>query len=319
MTRLWHTIPAGFRSPLLLWIAAFLLFMVGESMFSGFFSYTHMGSIFRSASFIGLVAIGQTLVVVTGGIDLCVGPLVTLGNVFACLMLEGQDANNLWAFSIILLIGVVIGAVNGLGVAALGISPMVMTMAVGVVTTGITLIYSHGAPTGYASPLLRSIGVGYTAGIPNSVLIWFILSTLTILTLKWTTFGRSLFYIGANETAAAFSGIRTIAMKTMAYVISGVTAVLTGVIIAGYTSVAFINIGKDFTMTSITAVVIGGTAMSGGRGGYGGSLAGAVLICLIESILTIMNIHEAGKKIMNGIIILVLIVAYYHKSRTARA
>lgn len=319
MTRLWHTIPAGFRSPLLLWIAAFLLFMVGESMFSGFFSYTHMGSIFRSASFIGLVAIGQTLVVVTGGIDLCVGPLVTLGNVFACLMLEGQDANNLWAFSIILLIGVVIGAVNGLGVAALGISPMVMTMAVGVVTTGITLIYSHGAPTGYASPFLRSIGVGYTAGIPNSVLIWFILSTLTILTLKWTTFGRSLFYIGANETAAAFSGIRTIAMKTMAYVISGVTAVLTGVIIAGYTSVAFINIGKDFTMTSITAVVIGGTAMSGGRGGYGGSLAGAVLICLIESILTIMNIHEAGKKIMNGIIILVLIVAYYHKSRTARA
>lgn len=319
MTRLWHTIPAGFRSPLLLWIAAFLLFMVGESMFSGFFSYTHMGSIFRSASFIGLVAIGQTLVVVTGGIDLCVGPLVTLGNVFACLMLEGQDANNLWAFSTILLIGVVIGAVNGLGVAALGISPMVMTMAVGVVTTGITLIYSHGAPTGYASPLLRSIGVGYTAGIPNSVLIWFILSTLTILTLKWTTFGRSLFYIGANETAAAFSGIRTIAMKTMAYVISGVTAVLTGVIIAGYTSVAFINIGKDFTMTSITAVVIGGTAMSGGRGGYGGSLAGAVLICLIESILTIMNIHEAGKKIMNGIIILVLIVAYYHKSRTARA
>ena len=319
MISLWRRIPAGYRSTIFLWLAVLALFLIGEALFSGFFSRSHASSIFRSASFIGMVAIGQTLIVLTGGIDLSVGPLVSLGNVFACFMLEGKDENNLLAFSVIILIGAAVGLANGVGVSVLGISPMVMTMAMGVITTGITLIYSQGAPTGFASPFLRSIGTGYTVGVPNSVILWFGMSAVILLVLKRTTFGRGVYYIGANETAAVFAGLRRHSIKTATYVISGLTAALTGIIIAGYTATAFINTGKDSTMSSITAVVIGGTAMTGGKGGYGGTIAGAILICLIESILTMMDMREAGKKIMNGIVILILIALYYRKKKTEKA
>ncbi len=310
-----RSIPAGYWTVIILWAAVLGLFLVGENISSGFFSRSHAGAIFRSASFIGMAAIGQTLVVLTGGIDLSVGPLISLGNVFACLMMAGKDENNLWAVSIILLIGAAVGIANGFGVSILGISPMVMSLATGVITTGITLIYSKGAPTGNASPLLRTLGVGQFLGVPLVVYMWLLFSLVTLLFLRFTTPGQGIYYVGANQTAAVFSGLRAHTFRIVAFAISGLTAVWTGLTYAGYTSVAFVDIGKDFTMSSITAVVIGGTAMTGGKGGYAGTMAGAVLLCLIESILTILNMHESGKKIMNGLVIIILIAIYYRKGK----
>lgn len=303
-----------YRSVLLLWIAVLLLFLLGNFVSPGFFSVGHAGAIFRAAAFVGIAAIGQTLVVLTGGIDLTVGALISLGNVFACFLLDGQDANNYWVVPLIMLIGLVTGALNGLGVAILGISPMVMTLALGVVTQGVTLVYSKGAPSGNASPFLRSLGVGEFAGIPLPVFIWLAASAVTLLLLKKHIFGRGIYYVGANETSATFSGIRVNLVKTVAYAASGLTAVLTGVLYAGYTSTAFVNIGADFTMQSITAVVIGGTAMTGGKGGYGGTIAGAVLLCLVESIMTLLHMQQSGRKVMNGLIIIALIVFYYREA-----
>lgn len=308
-------IPANYLSTGILWLAVLGLFLAGEMVSAGFFSTAHAASIFRTASFIGMVAIGQTLVVLTGGIDLSVGSLISLGNVFACLMIAGQDENNLLAFTVIGLIGLAVGVANGVGVSALGISPMVMSLAMGVITTGVTLIYSKGAPTGNASPLLRSLGVGQLWGVPLSVYLWLGLSVAAVMFLKFTTLGQGIYYVGANPTAAVFAGLRARLVIIAAYAVSGVMAVLTGVTYAGYTSVAFVDIGKDFTMSSITAVVIGGTAMTGGRGGYVGTMAGAILLCLIESILTIMNMEEAGKRIINGVVIIVLIAIYYRRAR----
>ncbi len=158
-----------YRSLMLLWTAVFLLFALGDFVSRGFLSVSHAGAIFRAAAFVGIAAIGQTLVVLTGGIDLTVGALISLGNVFACFLLNGQDSNNFWVVPLLMAIGLVIGAANGLGVSVLGISPMVMTLATGVVTQGITLVYSKGAPSGNASPFLRSLGVGELAGIPLPV------------------------------------------------------------------------------------------------------------------------------------------------------
>ncbi len=312
-------IPAGYRAAIFLWVAVFLLFMLGEGISRGFFTPSHIGAISRSAAFIGIAAIGQTLVVLTGGIDLSVGALISLGNVFACLLLDGKDANNLWVIPLILLLGLAIGTANGLGVAVLGISPMVMTMAIGVVTTGITLIYSKGAPKGYASPFLRSLGVGNVGGVPIPVLVWLVLALLTLIILKLSVFGRSIYYVGANETSAVFTGVRVPLVKTAIYALSGLSAVFTGILYAGYTSTAFVDIGKDFTMQTITAVVIGGTAMTGGKGGYGGTIVGAVLFCLIESIMTLLRLPEAGRKIVNGLIIIALIMFYYRKSARSKA
>ena len=292
------------------------MFLLGEIVSHGFASPEHIGNILRTASFLGVVSMGQTLAILTAGIDLSVGPLITLGNVFICMFINGVNLNTFWAIPVILLLGVLFGASNGVGVTYLKISPLVMTLAVGSLVTGITLIFSQGAPKGLASPLLRFLGVGNVlSGLPVIVIIWAILSALCILFLRQTTFGRRIYYTGANERAAFLSGTRVHLVKIVVYAISGASATLTGALMAGYTQTAFLGIGNEYTMWSITAVVIGGTSLTGGKGGYRGTIAGAIILILLESLLTVMKIPEAGRRIANGLIILIMISIYFRQNR----
>jgi ribose transport system permease protein len=291
-----------------------LLFILGEVISDGFLEIQHVGAVLRTASFLGIVAIGQTLVILTGGIDLSIGPLITMGNVFICMFMNGLDQNNLVAFSAVLLLGLAFGLLNGLGVTLVRISPLVMTLATGSLVTGVTLIFSQGAPKGLASPFLRQIGVGFLFDlVPIIVAIWLVLSVFTILLLTSTTFGRKLIYAGANEKAAGLSGVNVSLVKTAAYAISGLTAVLAGIFMAGYTQTAFLGIGNEYIMWSITAVVIGGTSLTGGKGSYLGTIAGTILLVLLESILTLVRVPEAGRRIATGLIILIMITIYFRK------
>jgi len=297
---------------LILYFLIIGMFIFGETLTKGFLTPDHVYAILRTASFLGIVSIGQTMVILTGGIDLSVGPLITMGNVFACMLINGLDSNTFWAILVVVLLGMIFGCFSGLFVSYLSISPLVITLVTGSLVTGITLIFSHGAPKGLASPLLRFMGVGRLLNIfPMIIIIWIILSFLTILFLNFSVFGRKVYYIGANEKAAFLSGIKTKLLKTFIYSISGGTAALTGTLMAGYTQTAFLGIGNEYVMWSIATVVIGGTSITGGKGGYIGTIAGAVLFILLESILTIVNIPEAGRRIANGAIILILINIYY--------
>jgi ribose transport system permease protein len=268
----------------------------------------------RTASFLGIVSIGQTITILTGGIDLSVGPLITMGNVFTCMFINGVNVNTFWALPAIILLGALFGACNGVGVAYLKISPLVMTLATGSLVTGITLIFSHGAPKGLASPLLRFLGVGSILnGLPVIVIVWGLLSLLFILLLRTTVYGRKIYYIGANEKAAFLSGVKVKPIKALAYAVSGASAGLTGAFMAGYTHTAFLGIGNEYILWSITAVVIGGTSLTGGKGGYLGTIAGAIILVLLESILTVARMPEAGRRIANGIIILIMISIYFRQ------
>jgi ribose transport system permease protein len=299
-----------------LYVFIIVLFLIGRIISKDYLDPKHVGSILRTASFIGLVGIGQTLVILTGGIDISVGALVTMGNVFMCILQQGLDSNNLWSFVLIILLGMAVGTINGLGVSFLNIPPIVMTMAVGSLVTGFMLIISKGAPTGYASPLLHKIGVGYLFGsIPIVVIIWVILSIITLFLLSNSTYGRNLYLTGASNKVAHLSGVNVPIITTIAYALSGVLAVLAGALMAGYTLNAFLGIGDDYVMWSITAVVIGGTSLSGGKGGYIGTIAGAIILVLMESILTIVNVPDAGRQIINGLIILIMITIYFRKPR----
>lgn len=291
-----------------------VMFVFGEIVSSGFASYEHIGAVLRTASFLGIVSIGQTIAILTAGIDLSVGPLITMGNVFICMFINGVDANTFWALPAILVLGALFGACNGVGVAYLKISPLVMTLAIGSLVTGITLIFSQGAPKGLASPILRFLGVGSVLnGLPVIVIVWCLLSALFILLLRATVYGRKIYYLGANEKAAFLSGVRVNVIKTLAYALSGASAALTGALMAGYTQTAFLGIGDEYTLWSITAVVIGGTSLTGGKGGYWGTLAGAIILVLLESILTVIKMPEAGRKIANGVIILIMISIYFRQ------
>ncbi len=296
----------------LLFFLILILFIIGETLSKGFLARDHIYAILRTASFLGIVSIGQTIVILTGGIDLSVGPLITMGNVFSCMLINGLDSNTAWAVLAVILLGMIFGSFSGLFVSYLGISPLVITLVTGSLVTGVTLIFSHGAPKGLASPLLRFIGVGRLFNIfPVIIIIWIILSFLTILFLNFSVLGRKIYYIGANEKAAFMSGVKTKFIKTFVYAISGGAAALTGTLMAGYTQTAFLGIGNEYIMWSIATVVIGGTSITGGKGGYIGTIAGAILFILLESILTIVNIPEAGRQIANGAIILILINIYY--------
>ena len=298
----------------LLFLIVVLMFLFGEIVARGFLSLSHIGAILRTASFLGIVAIGQALIILTGGIDLSVGPLITMGNVFICMFMGGLDANNAWSLSAIILLGLAFGTVSGLGVAYLRISPLVMTLAVGSLVTGFTLIFSQGAPKGLASPFLREVGVGNLFGLfPTIVVIWAALSAIVIALLGRSVYGRKLYYTGANVKAATLSGIRVRLVKIIAYSLSGACAVLSGALMAGYTRTAFLGIGNEYTMWSIAAVVIGGTSLTGGKGGYVGTIAGGIILVLLESLLTVMNMPEAGRKIADGLIILIMITIYFRK------
>ena len=304
------------RLIIILFVLIVVMFTVGEFVSKGFLAYGHICDVLRSASFLGVVSIGQTIVILSGGFDLSVGPLVTMGNVFTCMLINGINSNTPWAMAVIILLGAGFGFISGLGVTYLKISSLVMTLAVGTLVTGITLLFSHGAPTGLASPILRYIGVGSLLGLfPVIILIWIILSGFFIFLLRATTFGRKIYYIGANEKAAFLSGIKVGFVKILAFTISGATAASTGAQMAGYTQDAFFGIGDNYILWSIAAVVIGGTSLAGGKGGYLGTVAGAIILVLLESLLTVMRIPEAGRRIANGLIILMLISIYFMGER----
>jgi ribose transport system permease protein len=304
------------RLIIILFLLIVAMFAVGEVVSRGFLAYGHICDVLRTASFLGVVSIGQTIVILSGGFDLSVGPLVTMGNVFTCMFINGINSNTPWAMALIILLGSAFGLVSGLGVTYLKISSLVMTLAVGTLVTGITLLFSHGAPTGLASPILRYIGVGSLLDVfPVIILIWIMLSAFFVFLLRSTTFGRKIYYIGANEKAAFLSGVRVNFVKILAFTISGATAASTGSLMAGYTQDAFFGIGDIYILWSIAAVVIGGTSLAGGKGGYLGTVAGAIILVLLESLLTVMRMPEAGRRIANGLIILILISIYFMGER----
>ena len=291
------------------------MLIIGDLVSPGFSSFGHVKDILRTASFVGICAIGQTMVILTGGIDLSIGALITMGQIYGCVFVNGSNANTGWAFLAVAAIGGLFGMINGSGVSVLKISPLVMTLATSSLVSGVTLISIQGAPRGVASPLLEKIGAGFCCGLPSIVWVWILLAIIVLLFLRKTVVGRKIYHLGMNVTAAKFTGIRTETLRTLVYAMSGMLSAVTGFLLAGNTSRAFLDSGKVYTMWSITAVVIGGTAMSGGSGGYAGTAAGAIIIIMLEGILTVIKMPESGRKIANGLIVLIMIMIYYRKKR----
>ena len=298
-----------------LYLGVIMLFVVGSILSPGFLKWSHVATILRQSAFLGLAAIGQTLVVLTAGIDLSIGALITAGNVLSAMIISGNQVMTFIAFLFVTVFGALIGAITGFGVAFLGISPLVMSLAVGAVVEGITLIISQGAPKGNASPLLQAIATGKFLGLPWVVWIWLIISLVIVIILRRTVFGREVYAVGANEEASRFSGINTKKVKILVYVISATGAALTGFLMTGYTQTAYLGIGTPYTLPSIAAVVIGGNDLMGGSGGYGGTFAGAMILRIIDSLLTTLAVPEAGKRIVAGGVILLLLFVHARRGQ----
>jgi ribose/xylose/arabinose/galactoside ABC-type transport system permease subunit len=271
----------------------------------------------KQASGLGIVAIGQTLVILTGGIDLSVGSIITLVHVFSVGTILGRPELVLPVSLLCLALGLLIGVVNGIGVTRARISPFVMTLCMDFILRGLYMIYTKGQPNGVVPENMRFIGRGRILEVvPIAALIWIGLSLLFVFLLRRTLFGARLYAVGANPRTAWLSGVKNNRIIFLAYAFTGLLAAAAGLILTGDMGAVSLGLGGDYSMDSIAAVVIGGTSFSGGIGGVEGTIAGAFIIRLLTSLLQKANISNPGKLIIQGALILLIVGAYSKRKRT---
>ena len=299
--------------PVLALILAIILFFLGGIISPGFVNPAQATNIVRIAAFLGIIGAGQTLVIISGneGIDLSVGAIVTLGAIITFRFTAGNDALIIPALGLTLLVGALIGLVNGLGIIVLRIPPLVMTLAMAGVVEGLVLQVTRGELIGDTPDLMsKLIAQPLILGIPGVIVIWLLLGIGMWVLLERTTFGKQLFAIGSNRTTSKLSGIRVNRMVIATFTLSGLLAAFGGFILLGFTQTVFLNLGNPYLFPSIAAVVVGGTLLSGGQGSYWGTMSGALVLTLIDSLLRAAQLQEAYQQIVLGCILLVLITVY---------
>lgn len=304
--------------PLAALILAIVLFILSGLLPNGFGSDLAVAkaqaiNIVRLAVFLGVIAAGQTLVIISGfeGIDLSAGSVVTLTAILTYVLVNGEDDKVLIALLVSLAVGALIGLLNGAGVTFLKISPFVMTLGMSGTVTGAIIVINHGNVSGKVAPLMtKLIARPLVFGIPGAIIIWLVFGVLMWLLLERTTYGKNLFAIGVNRVTAKLSGVNVTGTNLATYSLAGALAGFGGFLVVGNTGVVFIALGQPFLFPSIAAVAVGGTLLSGGKGSYWGTMAGAIVLTLITSLLTTMQMPDSVRRMVLGATLLILISIY---------
>lgn len=289
-----------------------ILLLLGSLYSRSFLSPEYLLQQLKVASFLGVIATGMMLVILLGQIDLSVPWSVATGAMMACAAAAYGSAGIALAIPFGVLCGVAIGIVNGIGVAYLRIPSMIITLATNAVAQGLMVVYTGGfSPQDSATAAMRYLATGFTIpGVPNAVIIWALIGAAMVFVLTRTSFGRAVYGIGNRERAAYLSGIDTRRIVLIAFAVSGGLSAFGGVLLAGYASKAAQSMGDAYLLPSIAAVVLGGTSILGGRGSYLGTVAGVILITLLQSILSVMQMPEAGRQIIYGVVIVAMLLLY---------
>lgn len=297
-----------------------LLLVLGELLSPGFASGEQILRLLVVAALLGIVAAGQNLVILGGreGIDLSVGGVVSLAAVLAGNVMDGSNGAIIPALVVAIGVGGLFGAFNGIGVTILRIPPLVMTLGMLGVLQGLLVVIRNGIPSGNAAPMLSNfVTKPFLFGLPGILWLWVAIGIFMAFMLSRTVFGYRIYAIGSNEQAAFMAGVPVRLIRVMLFVISGMFAAIAGVCLLGYSGTSFSSVGEQYMLPSIIAVVLGGTPLSGGKGGYTGTMAGAVLLVILQSILTTIDIDESGRQMVFGATLLVLML-FYGRGKTMR-
>lgn len=289
-----------------------LILAAMQLLHPGFVTAAQINNIVKIAAFLGIVAIGQTLVVLSGGegIDLSVGSVVTLGAILIYNITNGRDSVFGPALLVTLGAGLLIGAISGIVVSGLGIPPLVTTLGMGNVVLGL-VVWLGGREKGASPPLLDMfVANPWIGGFQGIVFIWLGLGLVVALILSRTAYGKCLYAIGTNRQAAFLSGLRVNRLLVATYALSAMFSVLGGAVLLGDTKFVHLSLGEPYTLPTVAAVAAGGTLLTGGVGGYGGTIVGALLLTLLQTLLLTLQIEEYGRQIAFGLILLVTLAAY---------
>ncbi len=311
---------AGLDTPVLVAFGCILLLLMAGAAYSReFLSPDYLLQQLQVGAFLGIIASGAMLVILLGHIDLSIPWTVTLGAMMATALSGWVGPVGFWfAIPFGILCGTLIGVLNGLGVAYLRLPSMIFTLGMNAVVQGLMVLHTGGfAPQDHATDAMHFLAVKRSIfGIPNALWVWALVGVIVILILKRTAFGRAVYAIGNRESVAYLSGINTNRVLIGCFALCGAFSALAGVLLAGYSTKAYQAMGDAYLLPAIAAVVLGGTNILGGRGNYLGTIAGVILITLLQSILSVMQMPEAGRQVIYGTVIIGMLLLYGRGAKT---
>lgn len=294
-------------------IALLVLVLVASLSSERFLTVANGLNVLRQISIVGVLALGMTFVILTAGIDLSVGAILTVVVVYTADTVElyGVVPGLLVALGI----GALLGLINGLGVTLGKVQPFIMTLGMLAMAKGLALLFTQGTPIAITNEAFLALGNGRVFGIPNPVLIFIALLFLTWFVLSKTVFGRSVYAVGANEEAARLSGISVVKVKTAVYVVSGLMAGVAGILYASQLGVGSPVAGDGYELDAIAATVVGGTSLFGGIGGVGGTFVGAALLGVLSNFLNLTGVSPYAQNVFRGALIVAAVLLQRRNAR----
>lgn len=303
---LWH---GSHREVTIAYLAAIILFLLGSVLIHGFFGWGHVLAIVSTAGFVGIVGIGQTFSLITGGIDLSVAYMLNFSALLVTGITLGSSRHVGLALLVVAAAAAVIGLVNGVGITILKIPPLIMTLSMNSILEGAALLYSNGTPAGAAPPLFTSLATGTgPLGIPWMIWFWAVVSAVVLLLFRRTVFGRWTYAAGSAPRASWLSGIPVDRVVILVYVVSAMAAALAGLLLAGYSGQAYFGMGDTYQLASVAVAVIGGTSILGGKGNYLGTIAGALILTTLTNLLEVLNVGASMESMLYGVVIIVMMI-----------
>ena len=297
-----------------------VLFGIGAATIQGYASKSSVLSLLVLSSLLGLASVGQTLVVIVGGVDLSIPAVIGLADV-VITQLYGAHWPFWEATLLILGLALAIGVANALISIALRVHPLVITLGTGLIVTGGVLTWNHSAVTGTVPQwLITSVSVIGKTGpipIPAVVVIWVGVCALTIAFQRYARLGREIYATGANPVAARLTHVRTRWTWIVAFAISALFAAVTGIFFAGFSGGADASVGDPYLFETLTAIVVGGTSLLGGRGGYGRTIVGVLAITQLTTLLVGAGLGSAMQEALLGILVILLVAAYGREPHVA--
>jgi ribose/xylose/arabinose/galactoside ABC-type transport system permease subunit len=282
-------------------IADLVILVVAAIIAPAFYNPTNLKTVAIQIAVLGIVAAGQTLVLLVRSIDLSVSAVLALG---AVIVVQTASGNSLLlslveAFAI----AAFIGLANGFLISKRMVPPFIASYGMLVFIEGARLAYTKGQASGTVPGLLRSIGIGQIGFLPTALILWVIVNALLIIVLRYTRFGRWIYAVGGNPAAGRYAGIRVDAIVIAAHVICSMLALFGGLVLSGYIGYVDLNMGSDYNLNSIAASIVGGTTFTGGRGNLFGTAAGVTLLILLLNLVVVLGLPIHWQYVMQGLVL----------------
>jgi inositol transport system permease protein len=294
------------------------IFALSSIFVPGFFTATNLTNVLRQIAVVTIVALGATFVIILGHINVAYGSEIALTGCIACAAMVATN-NVLLAVLAALAVGLLIGCINGFVITKFGIPAFIMTLAVTTVARGSVLLFTGGIPIAKMGPSFLIIGQGNLGFIPVSVLILLILFIITWTLLNKTSFGRYIFAVGGNENAAVASGIKSKIVVIKAFILDGALTAVAGAVLMSRMNSGQPSAAVGYEFDAITAVVVGGTSLSGGSGSLIGTVIGAIIVGVINNVQNLLNINTQWQQVVKGLIILFAVIFDVVSKRRAKA